>query len=361
MLRVVTLKKFDVSFIGSENSKDYNMVVSFSIEEDVGELFGNRPRRIIIPYYFGITDTTINDQNYNCIVFIDDEDKSVIAHEYVQSLFAFFVKKFEVFKEDIIPSEPAKTPQSIEERFGSKFRTIKGPDGNTSVNIGSDSVEFIAGDNKIIVSSNGISIYGNVTDYNLPSEINYIKTGNIKVPQCNEIAMRNAQGKYFLMFGDDQKIQGRGIKKLYNELNDIINKNGINNIILSSFKVKGRTQSLRYWKKEIAPIASLNSSLFDRKLLTLVKGVDIRFVGVYWDCDMAMRFQEAGINLLKSSRVWCKEYSYKKITSYLHRPCKPYDSRVLDSFWVKKNDGKINENDIWCYLKREKYVLYKKR
>ena len=170
MLRVVTLKKFDVSFIGSENSKDYNMVVSFSIEEDVGELFGNRPRRIIIPYYFGITDTTINDQNYNCIVFIDDEDKSVIAHEYVQSLFAFFVKKFEVFKEDIIPSEPAKTPQSIEERFGSKFRPIKGPDVNISVNIGSDSVEFIAGDNKIIVSSNGISIYGNVTDYNLPSK-----------------------------------------------------------------------------------------------------------------------------------------------------------------------------------------------
>ncbi len=198
-------------------------------------------------------------------------------------------------------------------------------------------------------------------DYNLPSEINYIKTGNIKVPQCNEIAMRNAQGKYFLIFGDDQKIHGIGIKKLYNELNDIINKKGINNIILSNFKVKGRTQSLRYWKKEIAPISSLNAALFNRELLAIVKGVDKRFVGVYWDCDLALRFQEAGVNILKSSRVWCKEYSHKKIVSYLHRPCKPHDSGVLDSFWVKKNDEKINENDIWCYLKRGKYVLSKKR
>ena len=200
-------------------------------------------------------------------------------------------------------------------------------------------------------------------DFDLPSEINYIKTGNIKVPQCNEIALRNAQGKYFLMFGDDQKIHGKGVRQLYKELNDIIYKDGINNIILPNLKVKGRTQRLRYAKKTNTPFASLHSALFDRELLSIVKGIDQNFVGVYWDCDMAMRFQEKGVKIIQSSNVLCQEYTHKKMTYYLHRTCKPYDKIVLNNFWVRehKEDKNISSEDIWCHMSNRKYVLSKKR
>ena len=170
MLKAITLREFDIIFRDFNGNRDYNMVVSFIPKESDHEIFGSKPRRFLVPYYFGVMDTTITDDDYNCIVFIEDESKSLIGQDYIESLFVFFVKKFENFRNEIIPQESAKLPQSVEERLGSKFRTFKGPGENTAINIGPDSIEIVAGNSKLIISSKGISIYGDITDFNMPSK-----------------------------------------------------------------------------------------------------------------------------------------------------------------------------------------------
>jgi len=201
-------------------------------------------------------------------------------------------------------------------------------------------------------------------DFELPSNVKYIKTNNIKYPQCFEIALRNAQGNFIQVSSDDVCFSGKGLGCLYKEYNDVCHKENKDNIIiLPSLRVKGSNQRLRYAKRRTTPFASLNSALISRELLPTVKGADRSFIGVYWDCDMAMRFQEKGVEIIQSSEVTCIEFTHKGCFSYLHRVCKPYDSKILDSFWIReyKENEKIPSEDVWCKMPDRKYILSKKR
>ena len=204
----------------------------------------------------------------------------------------------------------------------------------------------------------------NEADFNLPSNIKYIKTGNIKYPQCFEIALKNAQGDFVHVSADDVCFSGKGLDHLYKEYNKTCDKkNKKDVIILPSLRVKGSNQRLRYAKRKTTPFASLNSALINRELLSIVKGVDRNFVGVYWDCDMAMRFQEKNVEIIQFSEVTCIEFTHKGCSSYLHRICKPHDNEILNSFWVReyKENEKIPSEDVWCQMPNRKYVLSKKR
>ncbi len=201
-------------------------------------------------------------------------------------------------------------------------------------------------------------------DFSLHSSIKYIKTNNIKVPQCNEIAMRNAQGKMFLIFGDDQKFWDNGLFCLYEQYNKLCEKRGNNEVvILPPLRVRGSVPRLRYGRLKEAPISSLNSALFDRELYERFGGVDLRFLGVYWDCDLAMRFNQAGVKISFAKDMWCVEFGHKKKTTRLHRPCKPYDTEILNSFWVRriKKGEKVPSDNIWCYAKKRRHIISKKR
>ena len=127
-------------------------------------------------------------------------------------------------------------------------------------------------------------------------------------------------------------------------------------IILPRFGDSGYTHSLTYGKVKDAPFASLNSALFDRELLHLTDGFgyDRRFIGVYYDCDLAMRFNEVGVEIVKTKDVYCREFRHKDSGSRLHRICKKRDHATLDSFWVR--DPKDNEvapsDEIYCYGSR---------
>lgn len=204
----------------------------------------------------------------------------------------------------------------------------------------------------------------NESDFNLPSNVKYIKTNNIKYPQCFEIALKESQGSFFNISADDVCFFEKGLDYLHKEYKELCEKeNNDNIIILPALRVKGRNQRLRYSKRKTTPFASLNSALINRKLLSLIKGVDKSFVGVYWDCDMAMRFQEKGIKIIQSSEVTSIEFTHKGCFSYLHRICKPYDNKILDSFWIRRyiENEKIPSEDTWCQMPNREYVLSRKR
>ena len=199
-------------------------------------------------------------------------------------------------------------------------------------------------------------------DFQLPSNLKYIKTGNIKVPQCFEISMKQAQGRNISFIGDDSVFdQEDAVFLLYKEYQEYSSKNGKDIIMLPRLR-RGVDQPLKYGKTNEAPLASLNCALFDRNLLKIIGGADIRFIAVYWDCDMAMRFWEAGISLFKSQDIIVREYVASD-GIYLHQKCKPYDKDILDSFWTRRTiEGEnVPSESVWCYRKDKKFVVSKKR
>jgi len=223
----------------------------------------------------------------------------------------------------------------------------------------------------ITATANGLSFEMIVVgpkeaDFQLPSNLKYIKTGNIKVPQCCEISMQYACGKNMMIAADDCIFWGdKGFYNLYEAYNNFRNKIGNDNVaVVPSFKAPGAgRQKLRYDKNMEAPIASLNYSWFSKDLWDRLGGFDISFVAVYHSCDLAMRFQENGINILKSDDVVVKETSVPVGEIYLHRVCKPYDNAVLNSLWTRKTiEGEIVPSDsVWCFMRNRSYVVSKKR
>lgn len=200
--------------------------------------------------------------------------------------------------------------------------------------------------------------------HNLPSNAIYIKTNNIKVPQCFEIGIRNANGSILSIQADDTKFEGGGVAKLYGRYFDLCNELGHEEVvILPGFRDVRTSSTLRYNKIENAPIASLNSALVGRDLLSKVGGADNRFVGVYWDCDLAMRLQNIGVYFEKFDEVYSVEFRPKVMPYRLHRICKPYDRSILDDFWTRFTD--IPEptlpSDAYCYMRDRRWVVTRDR
>jgi len=199
---------------------------------------------------------------------------------------------------------------------------------------------------------------------NLPSNAKHIQTSNVKVPQCFEIGIRNATGGLLSIQADDTKFEGGGISKLYGRYLEICEEQGHNNVvILPGFRDRRTASTLRYNKIRNAPLASLNSALVGRELLAKVGGMDKRFIGVYWDCDMAMSLQNMGVHFEKYDEVFSVEFRPKVMPYRLHRICKPYDRSVLDSFWTRFTDAPepTLPDDAYCYMGDRRWVVTKNR
>jgi len=203
-------------------------------------------------------------------------------------------------------------------------------------------------------------------DFNLPKNLRYIKTGNIKPPQCNEIGMRESNGDMIMIQPDDVKyFDNSGVSCLYDTYLELCNKRGNNKVVvLPSFKDGTRRSSLKYIKQfETSPVASLNSALVRRELMEQIGGIDTRFIGVYWDCDLAMRLNAIGVYLEKCRGVCSIETTPEQTPYRLHKVCKKHDRWILDGFWTRftEENEKVPSEDTYCYMKNPKWVLTKKR
>jgi len=204
-------------------------------------------------------------------------------------------------------------------------------------------------------------------NFELPSNMRHIKTGNIKVPQCHEIAMRNTQGDLIIFISDDNKFwETGGLSHLYKEYDNLCNVKGDNNLILlSKKKDRKRVCDMLFSRAETnqAPIVGLEGGLYHKDLLTKIEPkIDIRFVGTIWDSDLGMRFHDAGVQLVKSSYVWMVEHGVKGFLR-LNKATNAHDIPVLHSFWVKKAEKNeiVPSKETWCYMQDKKHVLSKKR
>jgi len=222
----------------------------------------------------------------------------------------------------------------------------------------------------------------NDLEESFPSNFRHIKTGNVKVPQCIEIAIRHAQGKIIVIFGDDIRFQPTGgISHLYKEYDRLCNKRGDNDLVLMpQVRDPKRTCDCKFANvlDNAGPVVGLGSALFDRELLSKIGGqiIDIRFLGSIWDSDLGMRFHEIGVEFVQYLNICHQEIYDSRMTYRLHKSCSSQDLHVLHDLWVRetKEGEQVPSEDVWGYMiwvkltdanammpSDKKHVLSKKR
>ena len=166
MLKIVELQHFKVSYNDFEKNKDYNIVITFTPQtKNENDVLGTGSSSILVPYSFGLVDTTVTDVDYNCSILVDDPGTG-----RPKPLFSFFTKKISSELKPITPNEPAKVEQFADEKVSKQFRGVRSPKGDSYINVDDNMIEIVSGDNKFIVSKQQISTHGKKTDYNIPTE-----------------------------------------------------------------------------------------------------------------------------------------------------------------------------------------------
>ena len=161
----------------------------------------------------------------------------------------------------------------------------------------------------------------------------YIKT-SVKPSQCWEIASREAKGQYLLYSTDDIRLSKYFLTNSYRH----IVKDNDNKIVYSCMFKKKKRSLLKGFNlvknNKKTPLLGF-ISLFNSKIWKELGGLDSRFVALYSELDMTLRFHEIG-----GKTVFMKDCIATEIMFYpnhLTRMCS-IDKRTLYSFWMKKKE-----------------------
>src|SRR3989304_98086 len=88
-MSVITLSDYEVIYPESSSGKDYDVVIKAvaNTEEERKLLHGGNAHYAVIPYSFGVVDTTINSKDFICTL-ISSDNKGSRPHPM-----AFFTRK----------------------------------------------------------------------------------------------------------------------------------------------------------------------------------------------------------------------------------------------------------------------------
>ena len=167
----------------------------------------------------------------------------------------------------------------------------------------------------------------------MPENFNYIRS-RVKPAQCVEIALRNAVGKYVMIFADDMTLEEPYglddlLKTLVNQSNDF----AIASCRYRQYGVLIEESSSRFIDgDESTPMMPL-AGLMLRNSLNSIGGIDKRFIGVNYDLDLAMRFYTEGGTIFFPN-VHAHEKFELRGTSRLWNENQEHDRKLLNSLWI---------------------------
>jgi len=173
MLRILTLSNFKIAFQEYEANRDDIVRISYipNLKNPAEEKFGYQYGLILAPHMLGVVDRTINDTDYHCHILFDDETPNLPNNPY--PYFAWFTRIHKNVVVETDPKEPGKVGQTQGDRVSPlALRGLRGPTGNTAINLGEDAVEIIAGDFRVVIGQGGIMEYGQKMTYDLPTATN---------------------------------------------------------------------------------------------------------------------------------------------------------------------------------------------
>ncbi len=179
----------------------------------------------------------------------------------------------------------------------------------------------------------------NPPDYELPKNFRFIKS-LVKPTQCFEIAFRNTTAEYVMSIADDCEFNTpQPLDKLY----DLYKSCNCDKVIVSPrMMTNGEDQSHfahRFFTNEdsspVMPLGCFMSKKFYRDL----GGIDRNFIGIMWDCDIAMRAYALGGRVVLSD-VYVNEDRSKSVGSNLCNEFWGHDRTLLESLWT--TNGKVH-------------------
>lgn len=174
-------------------------------------------------------------------------------------------------------------------------------------------------------------------NFPLPNNFKFIYT-TVKPVQCVEIAFREAQGEFILNLPDDiTLLSNKVLDKLLQEYKTLSDKS----ILSCVYCLPNRdsTEMHRFEERDSSSPVMPVGGFLNRKLWNEIGGIDRRFIGLYWDLDMAMRLYEMGGNVVLSSNVFITENNPH--SSLYKRVGANHDRILLDNLWLEK--GKITQ------------------
>tara|TARA_Y100000310_G_C20681979_1_gene816511 strand:- start:1217 stop:2017 length:801 start_codon:yes stop_codon:yes gene_type:complete len=198
----------------------------------------------------------------------------------------------------------------------------------------------------------------------MPPNSRHIKT-NVKVSQCNEIAIRNAQGEHITWLGDDGRFVTEDLNCLFLEYLELCQQENHNRVVCISNKRDGRRRAdgkFSRAKASTAPIATLEASICSRELFDETGLVDKNYLATIWESDLAMRLHTIGVQFHRSTKVLLREITIPGIRR-LHKTSNYHDIPILLNQWTRKYiPGEVVPSaDTWGWMKDSDYVLSRKR
>lgn len=172
-------------------------------------------------------------------------------------------------------------------------------------------------------------------DFPLPDNFRHIYS-TVKPPQCVEIASREAKGEYLFPISDDLIFatmyeEESALGNLYEYA---LRLNDDTATISCRYELDGKVLdhahcfTLGNPFSPFVPICALMKTKTYRKL----GGIDRRFVAIYWDIDLYMRFFEIGGKPFIAPNVFARDDSGKG--SYLWGRFECLDRPLLNSLWM---------------------------
>jgi hypothetical protein len=212
-----------------------------------------------------------------------------------------------------------------------------------------------------------------VPNFRLPPNFKYIKTENVKPAQCEEIGRRESQGDFILLAADDNQLVEGSANSLYLDYVKRTDKSDDNLIILSrniDEKYYRRKDSDNNWRNGLVrnlpfnrrvwqtgsdgpTICGLGMALVERKYFDEIGGIDKRFIGSYWNIDVALRFLQSGIKIewsdaaLFIERVIDMPQAFPRLSKKLRRR----EMGLLEQLWVRPiiTGEPIPSGAVWCH------------
>ncbi len=185
-----------------------------------------------------------------------------------------------------------------------------------------------ASDNKVSVE---VVFVGSVEpEFDLPAGLRFIYS-NVKPAQCAYIAMLNCTGQYLFNISDDAYFTLNMFDFLYETANC---HDKMTIVSANDERYDGPARLCKSNNRippgPIFPLGSFTSQSIWRKM-----GIAQKYISLYWDMDMAMRFYQAGGNI-----VHCESAKYREILPPSLFGCDSFhDKNMFYETWTTPHDA----------------------
>jgi len=181
MIKQITLSNFIIKSKEKPGSLPDHTLLIYFMPKTAGDFeFSKVPIDIKIQYMNGIMDYSINDKDFDCTLFYEDNVSSNMRD--VSKHFAYFTPKMKKDGgNDSDTVEPAKPAQLIDNsNVKTNYKSIRSfPGAKSRVLISDDAIALrSAGDGEegslVTISPSQISVFGKIVEYDFPTRSNVV-------------------------------------------------------------------------------------------------------------------------------------------------------------------------------------------